>query len=66
MSLQENTTLLLFGSSLNYSRWKDLCYFSLFKKFTLEIYVSQKKKKNGFPGLKNVKYLDSEKQLYEH
>ena len=23
-------------------------------------------KKNGFPGLKNVKYLDSEKQLYEH
>lgn len=65
MSLQENTTLLLFGSSLNYSRWKDLCYFSLFKKCTLEIYVSQKKK-NGFPGLKNVKYLDSEKQLYEH
>jgi len=26
----------------------------------------RKKKKKGFPGLKNVKYLDSEKQLYEH
>lgn len=66
MSLQEDTKSLLFGSSLNYSFWKDLCYFSLFKKFTLEIYVSQKRNE-GFPGLKDFKYLNSEKtQLYEH